>query len=299
MKKLLLLLFAVISTVSLSAQTAPSVKGRVVDATTGAAIDFADVVITDVENNNIASTSVRGGEFQIDRVRDGEFVLTIMLVGYQAYISDPITFSRGNTVDMGTIALQMAETGLEEVVVTGEKSKIVYKLDRQTISGNSSLSTAGGTAADVLRMSPSVRVDDQGGVSFRGSSGFLVYVDGKESALTLQQIPASTIENIEIITTPSARYKTEGDAGIINVITKQLKDEGFSGSVNVSGSTIGTWNADLLLNYRKGASRFYVGGTGSEIRGESDFDQVKIIDVGGIIPWFSLNTSIKRQISMK
>ena len=281
MKRLLLLLFAVISTVSLSAQTAPSVKGRVVDATTGAAIDFADVVITDVENNNIASTSVRGGEFQIDRVRDGEFVLTIMLVGYQAYISDPITFSRGNTVDMGTIALQMAETGLEEVVVTGEKSKIVYKLDRQTISGNSSLSTAGGTAADVLRMSPSVRVDDQGGVSFRGSSGFLVYVDGKESALTLQQIPASTIENIEIITTPSARYKTEGDAGIINVITKQLKDEGFSGSVNVSGSTIGTWNADLLLNYRKGASRFYVGGTGSEIRGESDFDQVKIIDVGG------------------
>ncbi|MBQ1953587.1 MAG: carboxypeptidase-like regulatory domain-containing protein, partial [Alistipes sp.] len=122
MKKLLLLLFAVISAVSLSAQTAPSVKGRVVDATTGAAIDFADVVITDVENNNIASTSVRGGEFQIDRVRDGEFVLTIMLVGYQAYISDPITFSRGNTVDVGTIALQMAETGLEEVVVTGEKS---------------------------------------------------------------------------------------------------------------------------------------------------------------------------------
>ncbi len=275
MKKLLLLLVATLCSASLFAQGGPSLKGRVVDATTGEAIDFADVVVTDVENNNIASTSVRGGEFTIDRVRDGEFVLTIMLVGYQAYISDPITFSRGNTVDVGTIALQMAETGLEEVVVTGEKSKIVYKLDRQTISGNSSLSTAGGTAADVLRMSPSVRVDDQGGVSFRGSSGFLVYVDGKESALTLQQIPASTIENIEIITTPSARYKTEGDAGIINVITKQLKEEGFSGSVNMSGSTIGTWTTDVLLNYRKGASRWYVGGTGSEIRGRSDFDQRK------------------------
>lgn len=275
MKKLLLLVFAVLSTVALFAQTAPSVKGRVVDAATGGAIDFADVVVTDVENNTIASTSVRGGQFAIDRVRDGEFVLTVMLVGYQTYISDPITFRRGNTVDLGTIALQMAETGLEEVVVTGEKSKIVYKLDRQTISGTSSLATAGGTAADVLRMSPSVRVDEQGGVSFRGSSGFLVYVDGKESALTLQQIPASTIENIEIITTPSARYKTEGDAGIINVITKRLTDEGFSGSVNMSGSTLGTWTTDVLLNYRKGASRWYVGGTGSEIRGRSDFDQRK------------------------
>lgn len=275
MKKLLLLVFAVLSTVALFAQTAPSVKGRVVDAATGGAIDFADVVVTDVDNNTIASTTVRGGQFAIDRVRDGEFVLTVMLVGYQTYISDPITFRRGNTVDLGTIALQMAETGLEEVVVMGEKSKIVYKLDRQTISGTSSLATAGGTAADVLRMSPSVRVDEQGGVSFRGSSGFLVYVDGKESALTLQQIPASTIENIEIITTPSARYKTEGDAGIINVITKRLTDEGFSGSVNMSGSTLGTWTTDVLLNYRKGASRWYVGGTGSEIRGRSDFDQRK------------------------
>ena len=275
MRNFLLTIFSLMCATTLFAQTTPMVQGRVVDAATGAAIDFADVIITDAENNTIASTTVRQGAFKIDRVRDGEFVLTVMLVGYQTYMSDPITFTRGKNIDLGTISLAMAETGLEEVVVTGEKSKIVYKLDRQTISGSSSLAASGGTAADVLRTSPSIRVDEEGGVSFRGSSGFLVYVDGKESALTLQQIPASNIEDIEIITTPSARYKTEGDAGIINIITKRLTTDGFSGSVNAAGSTIGTWNADVLLNYRKGDSRWYIGGAGSELRGESDFDQTK------------------------
>ena len=281
MKKILLTFFSVLCATSLLAQSNPAVKGLVVDGTTGAAIEYADVIITDSENNTIASTSVRNGAFTIDRVRDGEFVLTVMLVGYQPYMSNPIVFGRDKHIDMGTISLAMAETGLEEVVVTGEKSKIVYKLDRQTISGSSSLAASGGTAADVLRTSPSIRVDENGGVSFRGSSGFLVYVDGKESALTLQQIPSSNIEDIEIITTPSARYKTEGDAGIINIITKRLTTDGFSGSVNAAGSTIGTWNADLLLNYRKGDSRWYIGGIGSEIRGSSDFDQTKIITVDG------------------
>ena len=275
MQRFLLTIVTLLCATSLMAQTTPAVTGRVVDAATGAAIDYADVIITESENNTIASTSVRGGVFSIDRVRDGEFVLTVMLVGYQPFMSDPIAFGRDKHIDMGTISLAMAETGLEEVVVTGEKSKIIYKLDRQTISGSSSLAASGGTAADILRTSPSIRVDAEGGVSFRGSSGFLVYVDGKESALSLQQIPASTIADIEIITTPSARYKTEGDAGIINIITKRLTTDGFSGSFNAAGSTIGTWNADLLLNYRKGASRWYIGGAGSEIRGNSDFDQTK------------------------
>lgn len=249
------------------------------DATTGNAIEFADVVVTDNENNTVASTTVKEGSFTIDRVREGEFVVTVMLVGYQPFVSEPIAFGAGKSTDLGTISLSMNETGLEEVVVTGERSKIVYKLDRQRISGSSSLAASGGTAVDVLKLTPSVRVDAEGGVSFRGSSGFLVYVDGKQSALegaqALDQIPAANIEDIEIITTPSARYKTDGDVGIINIITKRHDQQGVSGSVNVSGSTIGAWNTDVLLSYKKGASRWYVGVAGSEKRGKSDFDQTK------------------------
>ena len=249
------------------------------DAATGNVIEFADVVVTDNENNTVASTTVKEGSFTIDRVREGEFVVTVMLVGYQPFVSEPIAFGAGKSTDLGTISLSMNETGLEEVVVTGERSKIVYKLDRQRISGSSSLAASGGTAVDVLKLTPSVRVDAEGGVSFRGSSGFLVYVDGKQSALegaqALDQIPAANIEDIEIITTPSARYKTDGDVGIINIITKRHDQQGVSGSVNVSGSTIGAWNTDVLLSYKKGASRWYVGVAGSEKRGKSDFDQTK------------------------
>ncbi|MBQ3212371.1 MAG: TonB-dependent receptor [Alistipes sp.] len=279
MRHLTLTFISLFCTTILFAQTKPALTGRVVDAATGNAIEFADVVVTDNENNTVASTTVKEGSFTIDRVREGEFVVTVMLVGYQPFVSEPIAFGAGKSTDLGTISLSMNETGLEEVVVTGERSKIVYKLDRQRISGSSSLAASGGTAVDVLKLTPSVRVDAEGGVSFRGSSGFLVYVDGKQSALegaqALDQIPAANIEDIEIITTPSARYKTDGDVGIINIITKRHDQQGVSGSVNVSGSTIGAWNTDVLLSYKKGASRWYVGVAGSEKRGKSDFDQTK------------------------
>ena len=279
MRHLTLTFISLFCATILFAQTKPALTGRVVDAATGNVIEFADVVVTDNENNTVASTTVKEGSFTIDRVREGEFVVTVMLVGYQPFVSEPIAFGAGKSTDLGTISLSMNETGLEEVVVTGERSKIVYKLDRQRISGSSSLAASGGTAVDVLKLTPSVRVDAEGGVSFRGSSGFLVYVDGKQSALegaqALDQIPAANIEDIEIITTPSARYKTDGDVGIINIITKRHDQQGVSGSVNVSGSTIGAWNTDVLLSYKKGASRWYVGVAGSEKRGKSDFDQTK------------------------
>lgn len=255
MRRLIFTILTIVYTTMVLGQTNPSIKGRVVDAISGKAIEFADVVVTDDKNNTITSTIVKEGGFTIDHVRNGNFHLSILLIGYQPYVSELLSFQQGNTIDLGTIPLAMVETGLEEVVVTGEKSKIVYKLDRQRISGSASLSASGGTAVDVLNSTPSVRIDADGEVSFRGSSGFLVYIDGKQSPLegtqALEQIAASNIEDIEIITTPSARYKTDGDVGIINIITKRHDDEGVSGAVNVSGSTIGTWNADVLISYKK------------------------------------------------
>lgn len=278
MKKLIFIVTAILTCLSVGAQTTPAVKGRVIDNATKEAIAFANVVITDDDNNTIATATVTQGEFSIEKIRKGNFYLSVTLVGYQPYLSDKIYFGE-QSIDLGTIALQEVETGLKEIVVTGEKNKIVYKLDRQRISGNSSLAAAGGTAIDVLSATPSVRINADGGVSFRGSTGFLVYVDGKQSALegsqALAQIPAANIEDIEIITTPSARYRTDGDVGIINIITKRSQDEGFSGIVNLAGSTIGAWNSDLTLSYKKGASRWYVGGTLGEDKGKSDFDQTK------------------------
>ena len=279
MKNLILTLLATLLATLGLAQNTPSIKGKVIDSSTQKAIEFADVVITDQENNTIASTTVKAGEFSLQRVKDGEFYLSILLVGYQPYVSEKLTFKQGKTIDLGTISLAMVETGLKEVVVSGEKSRVVYKLDRQKISGNSSLLASGGTAVDILKSTPSIRVDADGGISFRGSSGFLVFVNNKPSPLegtqALEQIAAANIEDIEIITTPSARYRTDGDVGIINIITKSQSDEGFQGSINLSGSTIGTWNSDILLGHKKGSNHFYIGLATSEIKRKSDFDQTK------------------------
>ena len=173
---------------------------------------------------------------------------------------------------------------LDEAVATAEKSRVVYRLDRQKVSGNANLAASGGTAVDVLKSIPSVQVNAEGELSYRGSAGFLVYVDGRQSVLegtqALQQIAAANIEDIEIITTPSARYKTEGDVGIINIVTRKQDQSGFSGSLNASGSTIGSWNGDALMNLRKGASRWYLGLTATQQKGRSDFrqDRKAIVD---------------------
>lgn len=278
--KHIFLLFVLLSTAicAFSQTVSTAVVGRVVDVETDSPINYADVIITDTENNTIAHTQVRDGNFKVEKVSKGNFVLSVMIIGYQPFISEPIHFG-DSEIDMGTIKLSMMENGLEEVVVLGEKNKIVYKPDRQILSGSATLSASGGTAIDVLKAAPSVRIDVDGNVSFRGSSDFVVYIDGKQSMLegaqALAQISADNVKDIEIITTPSAMYRTDGDVGIINIITKSLDGQGFSGSVNTSGNTIGGWTLDAILNYRKGASRWYAGINDSQVKGKSDFHQLK------------------------
>lgn len=188
------------------------------------------------------------------------------------------------STDTSQVSIFSVVEVLDEAVTTAEKNRVVYRLDRQKVSGNANLSASGGTAVDVLRSIPSVQVNSEGELSYRGSTGFLVYVDGRQSVLegtqALQQISAANIEDIEIITTPSARYKTEGDVGIINIVTRKLDQSGFSASLNASGSTIGSWNGDALMNLRKGSSRWYLGLTGTQQKGRSDFrqDRKAIVD---------------------
>lgn len=279
MKQILLLVWLGLCSIAASAQTLASAKGKVIDASTGQPIEYADVIVTGADQKVIASAFVNDGTFVIEQVPNGSYPLSVVLIGYQSYVSNPILFEKGKCVDLGTISLKVDETILQQVDVTAEKNRVVYKLDRQRINASASLVAAGGTAVDVLKSTPSIRVDADGNVTFRGSSGFLVYVDGKQSPLegaqALQQVAASNIEDIEIITTPSARYRTEGDVGIINIITKRRDDAGVSGAVNLAGSTIGAWNADALVSHRKGANRFYVGAAFSENKGKSDFNQRK------------------------
>ena len=261
------------------------ISGLVTDASSNAPIDFADVLLTDLDDHVLTSGNVNAGTFSIISAYRGEAILTIYLLGYEPYVSGKLDLS-GKAIDLGTIALSPSSDGIQEVTVTGEKNMIVYRLDRQRINGQATLAASGGTAVDVLAGTPSVQTDSEGNVTLRGSSNFLVYVDGHlsplEGAAALQQIPAASIEDIELITTPSARYRTDGDAGIINIITRKDKSAGWSGMLNLSAGTLGTWNVDGDLTYTRGRNSWYVGGTFQDICNRSDFDQEKTTTVDGI-----------------
>ncbi len=176
-------------------------------------------------------------------------------------------------------------TLMQEVSINGQRQRISYRLDRQKVDASQVFTAGGGTAFDVLRAVPGVVVDADGSLSYRGSQEFLVYVDGKPSPLSgteaLQMIGAASIKDIEILTTPSAKYKTDGDVGIINIVTKRSETDGWDIAVNGTASTWGTLSLDTKINYRTGHHNIYIGGQGSDIHNKSQFEQEKTTSANG------------------
>lgn len=285
-KLCMLLTFCLWCAMSYAGQADPQVKGRLIDAESGAAIDFADVFLFRTgETQPVKQTFPdKSGVFGFTDVSDGNYTLMVRLVGYDIYASQPLLITAQARIDLGEVRLKPLEMGLAEVEVVAEKRQLVYKLDKKVVEASSNMMGSGGSAVDILENTPSIRVDAEGEVTFRGSSGFLVYIDGKPSVFTgtqaLEQVPAGHIENIEIITTPSAKHDTDGDVGIINIITKKHSQKGWSGMVNLSGSTWLSRHVDFLLTKQNDRSRWYIGGQWTDRLRKSDFDQEKTTVVG-------------------
>ncbi|GHT44850.1 hypothetical protein FACS189438_3200 [Bacteroidia bacterium] len=228
MKKIVFLVMALWGLAAADAAPLPRIKGKIVEAGSNNPVDMADVfLLAEGSNSPVAhALPAEDGSFAFaEDVRDGTYTLMVRLVGYDVYTQAGIVLNGSGQVNLGNIALKALEVGIANVEVVARKKQVIYKLDKKVVEASASLLASGGTAVDILENTPSIRVDAEGEVTFRGSSGFAVYVDGKPSLYSgsqaLQQIPSSRIENIEIITTPSARHDTGGDVGIINIITKK------------------------------------------------------------------------------
>ena len=254
-------------------------KGHVTDAETGKSIDFADVLLFKAGNSVSPQATVLDakGDFVYKKIKDGTYTLMIRLMGYDIYASKEMKLDSKSHFDLGEIRLQPLENGLAEVEVFAEKRQVVYKLDKKVVEASKNILGSGGSAVDILENTPSIRLGVEGDVTFRGSSGFQVYIDGKPSvfsgAQALEQIPSSQIEDIEIITTPSAKHDTEGDVGIINIITRRHNLKGWSGMVNVSANTWWARRGDFLLTQQDRRSRWFLGAQWSDRINRSDFKQ--------------------------
>jgi outer membrane receptor protein involved in Fe transport len=190
--------------------------------------------------------------------------MDVKFVGFKdTRMTEIILTPRKKIVDLGEIRIENEATDLGNVVVTGERPQMAYKIDRKVVFVESSVTSMGGTAVDVLENTPSIQTDIEGNVTLRGSSNFTVLIDNRPSILegseALQQIPASTIERIEIITNPSARYDPDGTAGIINVILKEQKRQGVNGIIDASYGRFNQYSADALLNYRINKVNLFAG----------------------------------------
>ncbi len=260
------------------------VTGRITDRADHAPVEFANLILYSVNDSTPAGYTATdaSGNFNLTSKHEGEYFIAVSFIGYKPVKTNTFRLSpEKKIVALPEILLEENEQALSEVVVTGRKRQVVYKLDKQVIEAAEFLSAAGGTAADILMQTPSIRVDAEGEITFRGSSGFKVYVDGKPGSLSgaaaLEQISAGQIDNIEVLTTPSARNDADGAVGIININTKKSDMEGWSGMVNLMGSSVWSRNIDFLLAHRKKNFRWQLSGEASRRFVLSDYDQLKTI----------------------
>ncbi len=242
-----------------------TVKGIVVDASSCNPIEYANILLLNVIDSSMVNGTITNpdGSFLIEKIRPGKYFVEIKFMGFNNWKTE-IEISRDSrNHDLGEIKLEPVAVKLGDVLVEGDRSPVSYQVDKKVIDVSQIQTVISGNATDVLENVPSVTVDIEGNVSLRGSENFTVLVDGRPSILdpqeSLQQIAASTIKSIEIITNPSAKYDPEGTAGIINVILKQSKDEGIAGIANLNAGLNDKYGSDFLGEYKNSNIRSYLG----------------------------------------
>ncbi|MVT09202.1 TonB-dependent receptor [Chitinophaga tropicalis] len=261
MRQRLLLIAALLSVSFVSiAQTGNAqakLVGKALDAGTGKPVEYASVVLLNQEDSSIVKGMYTGpeGDFSFPSILPGTYVLRITFMGYDKLLK-PVKVVPGKALQFaGTVRLQPAGKVLATVEIKSEKPAFSMQIDRQVFDAGSMITADGGTGTDVLKNIPSVDVDIDDNITLRGKS-VTIYVDGKPSPFgdaktALQMIPAETIDRVEVINNPSAKFEANGGGGIINIVLKKDKAIGynvmFNAGVATRGQLNGTANASLRL----------------------------------------------------
>ena len=268
MKKLLLLLLFCLSTNCIFAAT---LRGTIKDATSKEPISYVNVSIKDKNNNLITGgTSDDNGIFTI-AIEKGDYLIDFSFIGYKNQQKN-ISIKQSNNsefVNIGTILLEEDAQMLGEVEVVGQGMQMRLEIDKKVFSVDQNLSAVGASVSEVLQNIPSVDVDGEGNISLLNNSNVEVWINGKPAGLTeenrgqiLEQMPAGSIESVELITNPSAKYNPEGTAGVINLVMKKKTTKTYYGSVSggiqwPTASKIPGGNLGASFNYSSPKVDFY------------------------------------------
>lgn len=245
-----------------------TIKGTVLDSQNSTPIEYASVAFINATNGTVVSGELtnKSGNFSIANVKPGSYKIKIYFIGYEELLMENVTLKDKQNLHLGSVKLKITSQVLEEVVITNKKANSSNKIDKQQYKASQFETAKGGTAIDVIKNLPSVTVNGQGDISVRGSNGFMVLVNGKpvliDAGTILSQLPANTIQNIELITAPTAKYDPDGKGGIINIVTTKGSDDGFAISTNLTGGFPSLddydnlelpkrFGGDLTANYKK------------------------------------------------
>ncbi|MBC8152571.1 MAG: TonB-dependent receptor [Bacteroidetes bacterium] len=274
---LLVLLFPTLT--ALAQNRTVTLSGTVKDVKTKSVIPVVNVTLSTPKDSVFVTGAITNDEglFSIAGVASGNYLLKVTFVGYQTHFQPVLVGQLSEYLNVGTIELAEEASQLVGVIVTARQEAIAGSMDKKTFTLADNLSQAGGSALEAMKNLPGVTVDNEGKVLLRGNDRVMVLLDGRQTALTgfgnqagLANIPASAIERIEIINNPSAKFDANGNAGIINIIYKKEKKEGFNGKVGLAAAVGALWvkkenypgirpqyqntpkiNPSLSLNYRK------------------------------------------------
>lgn len=271
------------------------ISGTVTDVN-GKAVDAATIYLLRAKDSAMAKVAVSNnkGEYEFEKMAEGKYLVSITTVGLKKSYSNIVEISASQPEHhLPTIQLAGAGKTLTSVTVVGKRPLIENKIDRTVINVEAAPSNAGATALEVLEKSPGITVDNDGNISLKGKQGVIVMMDGKPTYLSaadlanvLRNMPASTLDQIEIMTNPPAKYDAAGNSGIINIKTKKSLNEGLNGSFTV-GNTLAFFKRDnslllpyrtnnsLNMNYRKGKMNLFGNYNFNYNQGRGELDLVR------------------------
>jgi outer membrane receptor protein involved in Fe transport len=260
MRPIFILFLTFLFTSFVQAQTS-RISGSVKDGD-GKAIQGVTLSLLKVKDSSLAKLAVsdKNGDYELINIKPGKYIISATSVGYGKTFSQP--FETGETnIEMPALALASKATSLAEVSVQVRRPLVETKIDKMVVNVDASPTNAGNSALDVLEKSPGITVDKDGNISLKGKQGVIVLMDGKQTYLggqdlanLLRNLPASQLDQIEIMTQPSAKYDASGNSGILNLRTKKNTLTGFNGSINLSyiQARYPKSPNSFNFNYRKG-----------------------------------------------
>jgi hypothetical protein len=258
-----LLLSSVVSFAQKPDAAKVTVTGRVVDSESKQPLEYANIYAQNLKNKSVVSGAMTNdkGEFSFE-VPAGNYYIKVEFLSFKTVEIPQKELTKDTSLGMITLALDAKQ--LQEVTVVAEKSTVEIKLDKKVYNVGKDMTVKGGSVSDVLDNVPSVTVDSDGNVSLRGNDNVRILIDGKPSGLAginvadaLRTLPADSVDKVEVITNPSARYDAEGGAGIVNIILKKGKAQGINGSVMAVAGNPDNFGGNTNVNFRSKAFNLF------------------------------------------